>query len=557
MRYLWFLPVLFFAAFYFYPLGRIIAVSARIEMLATVLNPATWRTAGFTFWQAALSTIVTLALGLPGAYLVGRYQFRGKGLLRALTAVPFVMPTLVVAAGFNALIGERGWINLLLMRAGRPSFILTGTLTAIVLAHVFYNVTIVIRLVGDYWSRLDPRLTHAAQVLGASRLRSFAAVTLPLLLPAIAAASLLIFIFDFTSFGAVLVLGGPRLATLEVEIYRQTFAFFDLPAAAALSILQLIFTLVFTLAYGRLSAGLARHTALQPESFTQRPLRTPRQKLAAAVIAAGLLALTTLPLASLAIRSVWRLEADRGQREGVTPKLTLAYYRALFENEQGAAFFATPVASVGNSARFAAATVLLSLAFGTPTAWLLARQDESQAGGRPKMLRAMEAALMLPLGTSAVTLGLGFLLAFGGPPFNLRASPILIPIAHTLIAFPFVVRALLPTWRSIRPQWRQAAATLGAAPREVWRRIDLPLVGRAALVAAAFAFTLSLGEFGATALLSRPEFPTISTAIYSFIGKPGALNYGRALALSTLLMVTTAASILTIERLRLKGLSDF
>jgi thiamine transport system permease protein len=164
---------------------------------------------------------------------------------------------------------------------------------------------------------------------------------------------------------------------------------------------------------------------------------------------------------------------------------------------------------------------------------------------------------MLPLGTSAVTLGLGFLLAFSRPPFNLRASPWLIPVAHTLIAFPFVVRALLPTWRSIRPQWRQAAATLGASPAEVWRRIDLPLIGRAAVVAAAFAFTLSLGEFGATLLISRPEFPTVPIAIYSYLGKPGALNFGRALALSTILMITSASGILAIEKLRIKGVAEF
>ena len=169
----------------------------------------------------------------------------------------------------------------------------------------------------------------------------------------------------------------------------------------------------------------------------------------------------------------------------------------------------------------------------------------------------MESILLLPLGTSAVTLGLGFLVAFSRPPFNLRASPLLIPLAHTLIAFPFVVRTLLPTWRNIRPQWRSAAATLGASPAEVWRRIDLPLVGRAAVVAAAFAFAISLGEFGATVLISRPEFPTASIAIYSFIGKPGALNFGRALAMSTILMIATASSILLIERLRIKGVAEF
>ena len=551
MRYLWLLPLAFFALFYVYPLASIIGLSGGEGMLATLADSHTWRVAGFTSWQAALSTIATLVVGLPGAYLVGRYRFRGKSLLRALTAVPFVMPTLVVAAGFNALIGERGWINLGLATLGLPALTLSG-LAAIVLAHVFYNTTIVIRLVGDYWSHLDPRLAQAARTLGANPLKTLATITLPLLAPALLAAALLVFIFDFTSFGVVLVLGGPKFATLEVEIYRQTFAFFNLPAAAALSLLQLACTLALTILYTRLSANVARSASLRSTEFTQRPLVSLQQKMWAAIVIFGLFALLLSPLTALVVRSVSRLEADRGQRGGIQTGFTFDYYLALFENERGAAFFYTPISAVGNSVRYAVVTVLLSLGLGLPTAWVLARGSKT-----PSASWWLEALLMLPLGTSAVTLGLGFLIAFSRPPFSLRASPILIPLAHTLIAFPFVVRTILPTWHSIRPQWRGAAATLGASPGEVWRRIDLPLIGRAAVVAAAFAFAISLGEFGATILLNRPEFPTVPLAIYSFIGKPGALNFGRALALSTILMLTSGASILLIERLRLKGVAEF
>ncbi len=549
--YVWLLPLAFFALFYVYPMAAIIGLSGGEGMLATLADAYTWRVAGFTFWQAALSTVATLLVGLPGAYLVGRYRFRGKSLLRALTAVPFVMPTLVVAAGFNALIGERGWINLGLTALGLPALTLSG-LIAIVLAHVFYNTTIVIRLVGDYWSHLDPRLAQAARTLGANPLKTFATITLPLLAPALLAAALLVFIFDFTSFGVVLILGGPKFATLEVEIYRQTFAFFNLPAAAALSLLQLACTLALTILYTRLSARVTRAASLRSTEFTQRPLVSLQQKVWVTIVVVGLFVLLLSPLTALVARSVSRLEADRGQRGAIQIGLTLDYYLALFENERGAAFFYTPISAVGNSVRYAVITALISLGLGLPTAWVLARGSKT-----PSASWWLEALLMLPLGTSAVTLGLGFLLAFSHPPFNLRASPVLIPLAHTLIAFPFVVRTILPTWQSIRPQWRGAAATLGASPGEVWRRIDLPLIGRAAVVAAAFAFAISLGEFGATILLNRPEFPTVPLAIYSFIGKPGALNFGRALALSAILMLTSGASILLIERLRLKGVSEF
>jgi thiamine transport system permease protein len=532
------LPFAFFALFYFYPLYSILRLGVEPGMLLTLARPETWQVLGFTAWQAALSTLLTILAGMPGAYLVARYTFRGKSLLRALTAVPFVMPTLAAAAGFNALLGERGWINLALGTLGLPAASITG-LGAILLAHCFYNTTIVIRVVGDYWSHLDPRLSQAARTLGAAPLETFLRVTLPLLSPALLSAALLVFIFDFTSFGVILILGGPRFATLEVEIYRQVFAFFDLPAAAALSLLQLACTFGLTLVYTRLAERMAASTTLRSAEFTQRPLTTTAQRFGAALIVLGLFVLLLSPLAALGVRSVTGLDRDGG--------LTLDSYTALLTGGREQAFFAAPIEALGNSFKVAAITVVLSMGLGLPIAYLLSRTRST----------LIESLLLLPLGTSAVTLGLGFLLAFSGPPFNLRASPVLLPLAHTLIASPFVVRTLLPTWRSIRPAWRAAAATLGASPAEVWRRIDLPLVGRAAIVAAAFAFAISLGEFGATALITRPDFPTASVAIYEFIGRPGALNYGRALALSTLLMLATALSILVIERLRLKGVAEF
>ena len=165
--------------------------------------------------------------------------------------------------------------------------------------------------------------------------------------------------------------------------------------------------------------------------------------------------------------------------------------------------------------------------------------------------------VLLPLGASAVTLGFGYLLAFGRPPLDLRASPLLIPIAHTLVAFPFVVRAVLPMMRGLNPDWQDSAAMLGAAPWRVWREIDLPIVGRALLVGAAFAFTVSMGEFGATLLIARPEFPTMPVVIYRLLGQPGALNYGQALAMSTLLMIVCAAAFVLIERFRAGGVGEF
>ena len=555
---LWLLPVLFLILLYFYPLGRILLLSfSRAERgIESLLSPWGWQVLGFTVWQAALSTLLTLLFGLPAAYLLGRYEFRGKALVRALSGIPFVMPTLVVAAAFNALLGPRGWANLALMEwfgLESPPIQFTNTLWAILTAHVFYNTTIVLRIVGDFWSRLDPRLGQAAQMLGAGPLQTLRRVTLPLLMPALTAAALLVFIFDFTSFGVILVLGGPRFATLEVEIYYQTVSLFNLPLAATLSLLQLLCTLGLTIIYSRLSARVSRPLTQRSQQVTQRRLVTVRQRLAAGLVLAVLLGFLTLPLFGLAARSFVHLEADRGRQAPAESGFTLDFYRELSVNRRGSAFFTPPATAIGISLGYAAATVLLALALGLPASWALS-QDE---GGNRWLNRILDPVIMLPLGTSAVTLGLGFIVALGRPPLNLRTSPLLIPLAHTLVAFPFVVRSLTPALRSIRPRLRQAASLLGAGPVEVIRYIDLPLIGRALLVAATFAFTISLGEFGATALVARPEYPTIPVVIYRLISQPGALNYGQALALSTILMAVTAAGMLAIENFRVGEGEEF
>jgi thiamine transport system permease protein len=192
---------------------------------------------------------------------------------------------------------------------------------------------------------------------------------------------------------------------------------------------------------------------------------------------------------------------------------------------------------------------VISLLLGSLAAYSLSRPS--------RLNRFMDPLLLLPLGASAVTLGLGIIITFNRPPFDLRSFPWLIPIAHSLVALPFVVRTLQPALASIPESLRQAASVLGASPWQVWREVDLPIVARAGLVSAIFSFTISLGEFGATTFLSRPEFPTLPIAIFRFLSQPGALNYGQALAMATLLMLICALSILVLERFRPAAGGDF
>ncbi len=556
------IPLLFLALFFFYPLLTILGVSlapeGRLDLssLRILSDPYHLRTIWFTTWQATLSTALTLALALPGAYVFARYQFPGKNTLRALTTIPFVLPTVVVAAAFGALLGPQGRVNLLLMELfglEKPPLNLNHTLAIILIAHIFYNYTVVLRLVGGFWANLNPRLEEAGAVLGAGRWRLFREITFPLLMPAVGAAALLVFIFCFTSFGVVLLLGGPHFATIEVEIYYQTVSFLNLPVAAVLSLVQVLFTTVLIWLYTHLQARTTVPLDLRPQAATQRRPTAWRARLMVGLNVGIITIMLLTPLLALAERSLATADG-----------YSLAYYDELGVNRRGSALFVPPVEAIRNSVSFALITVVLAVVLGTIAARLLAGRGysrENGTNGRPSVahrLRALlDPVLMLPLGVSAVTLGFGFIVALDEPPLNLRTSPWLTPLAHTLVALPFVVRALLPALRGMNPRWREAAAALGAAPWRVWLEIDLPIVGRAMLVGAVFAFTISMGEFGATSLIARPERPTMPVAIGRFLSQPGDLNQGQALAMSTLLMLVCLMGFLSIERFRIGEIGEF
>lgn len=540
------LPLIFLAVFFFYPLLAILRVSFWDEgtlnlagIGALVQQAYFWRLLWFTTWQAAASTALTLALGLPLAYVFSHYEFRGKRLMLALTTIPFVMPTVVVAAAFTTLLGNTGLLNGWLQSAFQldgPPIQLMQTIWVILLAHAFYNVAVIVRTVGGFWSGLNPRLAEAAAVLGAGPGRLLREVTLPLLMPSITAAGLLVFLFCFTSFGVVLILGGLRFATIEVEIYRQAVSLFNLPVAAFLSLVQMAITFAVMAVYTRMQARAGLPLEMRPEKSAHRRPRRGRDRLLVGGALAGMAVMLLAPLLALAWRSVTLGEQG----------FTLQFYAELFINRRGSAFFVTPITAVRNSLLFALATMVLSLVLGIISAYLLVQP-------RRRLTAVLDPVFLLPLGASAVTLGFGYIISMG----SLRTSLWLIPIAHTLIAMPFVIRTFLPALRSLDPRLDEAAAVMGAGPLRRWREVDVPLLLPAALVGAVFAFTISLGEFGASLLISRPDMPTMPVIIYRALSRPGLVNYGQALAMSTILMVVSALSILLIERFRVDEESEF
>jgi len=529
------LPVAFIAIFFLYPVGSILwrgmvpDGSFDPSPLKRVLTqPELRRIAWFTLWQAAASTVVTLVVAMPGAYVLSHYKFRGRSLLRAAVTIPLILPTVVVGVAFLALAGPGGSLGV----------DLKGTIWLILFAHVFYNYAVVIRTVGGLWGHLDPRIEQAARVLGASRIQAFRQVTLPLLRPAIGAAASIVFLFSFTSFGVILLLGGPRRATLEVEIFRQTAQLLNLPVAASLAITQLIGVFVVLTIYSRYQERRTVELNLRPTSEVERVPSTPGEKRLVIANVAFMVALLFVPLAVLVKRS---LTTSTG--------LGFDYYRALNDGSTTVLAVA-PTEALKNSLTFALIAAVLALIIGGLAASLVGY-------GRSRATQWFDSLLMLPLGTSAVTVGFGFLISLDRGFLDLRSKIIIIPLAHTLVALPFVIRVMVPIIRSIDPRLREAAATLGAGPVRVWREIDLPIVARAGLVGAGFAAAVSLGEFGATTFIVRPNVTTLPVAIFRLISKPGAVPFGMAMAMSVVLMVVTGLIMLFVERFRAGDVGSF
>jgi thiamine transport system permease protein len=503
-------PAAFLAVFFLYPLGSIVGSVAEELSPGSVLGDERLRgVIWFTTWQAVVSTSLTLAAGLPAAFLLSRFRFPGRSALRVASLVAFVLPTVVVGTAF----GGRG-----------PS------LAALFAAHVFFNLAVVIRVVGGFWSQLDPAYEDVAAEMGATGLRRFTDVLLPLARPAIVGAATLVFLFTFTSFGVALLLAGPSRATIEVEIYRQTSQLLDLPVAAVLTLVQLVIVsaLLWVTSATESRAGVRQRLVASGDA-ARRP-RTGGERTFVAVAAPLLAAALLLP----PLRLVWRsVRTPTG--------ITLDRYVGLGDVRAGSALPISPIDAVTTSLSVAAGAASIALVVGVLASWAISRSRQGS------WLRALSA---VPLGVSAVTVGFGYVVAFDAAPLDLRGSPWLLVAAQAVVAVPFVVRMVEPVLSTSARELTEQASALGASPLQAARDVLVPVASRAILGAAAFAFAIALGEFGATAFVARLDSPTMPVAIVRLLAQPGAASIGQATAMSVVLLVVTAVITVGIDRFR-------
>jgi thiamine transport system permease protein len=514
-------PLVFVAVLFYWPISEVAVLGFPGDWLGLILEPKTVGLIWFTLWQALVSTMVTVLVAIPGAYLLYRRSFPGQQLIQALITVPFVLPSIVVAVGFTV------FGNVHEFYQGLGLTFVADPVYWIIAAHVFVNYSIAVKTIGGVWATLDSEIESAAELDGAGRLRTLVSISLPQLRPAIYSAAALIFLFSATSFGIVLVLGGGQVQTIETAIFFAATQILDLELAAALVLLQTLITAVAFMLGTKLAKG--SFGLEQVFEGTQRP-KVDRRDLVAVVFSvaiwAGLLAMPLILVLVEAFNEKGALGFDNFANLGNSGARDLLNI--------------TFIEAAGNSIRNMAIAALIAFVLGTLISWLLTRSRH----------RFLDLIFLIPLGVSSVVLGFGFLISFDAEWFPLRSSWLIVPLAQALIALPMVIRLVYPALVSLGKESLEQAQLDGATSWQIWIFIESKMIRGVLLTALGFAGLISLGEFGASSFLANGSQATVPTLLYRLIARPGEQNYGMAMAVSAILIVLSALVVYLLSRVR-------
>lgn len=488
-----------------------------------ISDPYTLRILRFTVYQATLSTLLSIILGLPVALALSRQrEFPGRVWIIRLMAVPMGLPVIVGAFGIITIWGRQGVLNTLLVFAGaKEPFSIYG-LSGILIAHVFFNLPLSVRLLLAGLERIPGEYWRMAASLGMGPISVFRFVEWPAvsrLVPGIAG---LIFMLCATSFTLVLLLGGgPAATTLEVAIYQALRFDFDPQRAIALSVLQIVLTAALLGLLAFLPSPEAEIASLG------RPVRRFDAGRAAARLWDGLIIVSAVLLIGLPLVAI---VFSGGQAD--LPRLITA-----------PVFLRAATTSLGIAAFSAIFVIIVSMAI------IRARQAVSAKRRAARPLHLLSSVLgagsSLVLLVPPVVLGSGWFLLLR--PFGDVAvyAPVLVALINMLMALPLAMRVLEPAVTSHFLRTGRLSVSLGLQGLPRLRFADLPVLWRPLAMAFSFAMALSLGDLGAVALFGSENFVTLPWLIYSNMGSyrtNDAAGYAFLLGVVCLLLAATGVS---------------
>lgn len=492
------LPLGFISIFFYQPLFRILSESFGAKSFGYLTSASTYSVLWFTLWQALLSTVISLCLAIPSAYLLYRVRVRGSRIISSLIAVPFILPTIVVAIAVKSI-----WRD--------------GGITALIFANVLMNFGFATRLIGTGWARLDHAVEEAAALDGAGKIRTFFAISWYGLAESLRSTGLLIFLYCSANFGLMLVIGGGRMHSLETGIYLATTQLLDLHLAGTYVFLQLLVTLS-ALFMTKRTRGFMAFTNLS----TNRGTLSIREWPVVVFVGATILVMLVIPMARIFYQALQ-----------TTIGFGLQNYRNLITHGSHETLSITVNDALHNSARNAAVSMAIALPLGLYL-----------TTNRTRLLLLL---FRIPVGISTLILGLGYLITFTSGGFPLRSSWLVTPIAQSIALIPLVIQIVSPHQEAIGPDLRDIGRVDGLTAFEYSRYVELPLLRQPIAIAVGYIALISLGEFGAANLLSYGDQATLPTILYQLVSRPGAINFGMALAASTLLILVSVLITLCVE----------
>ncbi|MCE7741969.1 MAG: iron ABC transporter permease [Candidatus Heimdallarchaeota archaeon] len=545
----------FLLAFFYIPIIRIFeySFSSETENIGLILkeiitDKVNLYALGFTFLQAFASTIICLILGLPAGYFLAKYDFKGKKLLINLLTVPFVLPPIVVLAGFLVTYGNSGWVNTIwqsVTNSTTPLISIFGTIEGVVLAHVFYNISVIIRLTIPAWESVDYDQVEVSRTLGASKYRIFRKIIRPQIMNSVIAASLLVFIYTFNSFAIVLKLANPTYKTIEVLIYRSVQVSHDYTQASFLALLQLILNSIVIILYiffdrksRQIAEGKESNLKTDRFQFRNQEWRKIVRNLGVIFFLMLIGLFTFLPILAVIIRSFIPDKAGNSVFYG---------YQEFFSNKVVSVLNANPLTLLGNTLWIATISTLITLILSLLIVFILRSRYQSIRRYKTSKTESLISYLIiLPMATSSITLATGVYLQYRGSAIFDSAVWVFIIVSHVIISVPFATRTILAAYNRIDVELMNVASTLGASRSRVFRKIVFPMIYKGIIVGGLFSFAISLGEFGATYFLARDEFKTLSIGIYDSISSQ---TLQIPLAMASLLIIITLLCFYAIHKL--------
>ena len=540
------LLVSFLLGLFYLPLIRIFSYAFNLSMgtstetppsfFSVIFQPLNLGAIIFSFKQAFISMLFCVVLGIPAGYFISHYKFLGKRFFVNALTIPFILPPIVVLFGFIITYGDQGWLNLWWIRTlgnGHSLIKLYGTSEGIILVHIFYNLSVIIRMSIPAWELLDYDQVHVAQTLGARPFLVFRKVIWPQIKNYILSAAIMVFIYCFNSFAIAMYLGEAKLQTIEVRIYKFNKNCLLPRLQPSKAILQLLFNTAFIILY----LWLEKHTRQMAENkesqfiassfhFKNTSWVNCLKQIGAILYLLAIGFFSFSPLIAVIILSFTPFGP------GISP---FWGYQQLFSSTNLNLLGTSTLNLIKNTLLFATCATIITIFISLLIVFILRNRFNRINNYRTSIVEnVLNFSIILPMATSSITLAVGLFLQFKSTALYTSQGWILIILCHALISIPFATRAIMASYNRIDLELLNVASTLGASRLRIFWKIELPLIRKGLLVGAIFVFAISIGEFGATSFLARADFSTLS------------LGIGKLLSSRTLQLPASMATILLL-----------